>query len=114
MGFCFFWYRIQNDAKGVLAPVSVKLDKNNKVTVLYPKMSSDLFDRFTGHPDNLILLRDGLRIVQQMIEALESCWDRGLHHIDLRLTNVMVFLLVLIIVRLFNKFDLLIDDFSLD
>lgn len=82
--------RIQNDAKGVLAPVSVKLDKNNKVTVLYPKMSSDLFDRFTGHPDNLILLRDGLRIVQQMIEALESCWDRGLHHIDLRLTNVMV------------------------
>ena len=83
--------RFQHDAKRVLKPESLMLDKSNGITVLYPKMHTDLFDRLVKHSKEApILFHDGLRIVLQMIEALESCWDRGLHHIDLRITNVLV------------------------
>lgn len=59
--------------------------------MLYPKMKTDLFDRLAKHSKEApILFHDGLRIVEQMIEALESCWDRGIHHIDLRITNILV------------------------
>ena len=59
--------------------------------MLYPGMHTDLFDRLGKHfKEAPILFHDGLRIVLQMIEALESCWDRGLYHIDLRITNVLV------------------------
>ncbi|XP_015769027.1 PREDICTED: uncharacterized protein LOC107347578 [Acropora digitifera] len=83
--------RFQHDAKRVLKPESLMLDKSNGITVLYPRMQTDLFDRLTKcSKEAPILFHDGLRIVLQMIEALESCWDRGLYHIDLRITNVLV------------------------
>lgn len=94
MVFIFFQTilcRFQHDAKRVLKPASLMLDKRNGITVLYPGMHTDLFDRLGKHfKEAPILFHDGLRIVLHMIEALESCWDRGLYHIDLRITNVLV------------------------
>ena len=82
--------RIQDDLGTVLKPVSLLLDERNKVTVLFPRMNIDLFDRLERCPEDPVQFLDGLRIVQQITDALENCWSRGLHHIDLRITNVLV------------------------
>ena len=82
--------RIQEDLSTVLKPVSLILDGSNKVTVLFPRMNIDLFDRLISNQENPIGLIRGLKIVQQMTDALENCWIRGIHHVDLRITNVLV------------------------
>ncbi|KAJ7342696.1 hypothetical protein OS493_040657 [Desmophyllum pertusum] len=82
---------IQYDVSTILKPISLILDGSNKVSVLFPRMSIDLFDRLqpSGHR-NAVPMVQGLRIVQQMTDALENCWVRGIHHVDLRITNVLV------------------------
>jgi len=84
------FYRSQDDLGTVLKPVSLLLDERNKVTVLFPRMNIDLFDRLERCSEVPVQILDGLRIVQQMTDALENCWIRGLHHVDLRITNVLV------------------------
>ena len=89
--FCFLTARrIQEDISTVLKPVSLILDGKNEVTVLFPRMNIDLFDRLQDYQENPIGLLRGLSIVQQMTDALENCWIRGFHHVDLRITNVLV------------------------
>ena len=89
--FCFLTARrIQEDISTVLKPVSLILDGNNEVTVLFPRMDRDLYDRLQHNEENPIGLLRGLSIVQQMTDALENCWIRGIHHVDLRITNVLV------------------------
>lgn len=56
-------------------------------------MDEDLFDRLQSGEKNPIGLVQGLRIVQQMTDALENCWIRGIHHVDLRITNVLVLII---------------------
>ena len=85
----FFILRIQNDLYTVLKPVSLLLDKRKRVTVLLPRMRFDLFDRLNG---GLVQFKDGLRIVVQITAAFEDCWERGLHHVDLRISNVLVYI----------------------
>ena len=58
--------------------------------MLFPRMSIDVYDRLKKGAHVPIQMLDGLRIVQQMCDALENCWDRGLYHVDLRITNVLV------------------------
>ena len=48
----------------------------------------DLFDRLQS--DSPIPLVECLRIVLSMTDALENCWERGIHHVDLRITNILV------------------------
>ena len=50
-------------------------------------MATDLFKSLQSHP---ILLPQGLRITQQMADAVENCWDRRIYHVDLRITNILV------------------------
>ena len=69
------------------------LNGRNEVTVLFPRMVVDLFDRLQSGEKNPIGLVQGLRIVQQMTDALENCWIRGIHHVDLRITNVLVLII---------------------
>lgn len=89
--FAFFVIcRIPDDLRTVLKPVSLILDKSNRITVLFPRMNIDVYDRLTKCPDVPIQMLDGLRVVQQMCDALENCWERGLYHVDLRITNVLV------------------------
>ena len=85
----FFILRIQNDLSTVLNPVSLLLDKRKRVTVLLPRLRIDLFDLLNRDG---IPFRHGLRIVQQITAAFEECWDRGLHHVDLRISNVLVYI----------------------
>ncbi|XP_020621612.1 dual serine/threonine and tyrosine protein kinase-like isoform X2 [Orbicella faveolata] len=82
--------RIQEDISTILKPVSLILDGSNEVTVLFPRMNTDLFERLQSGQENPIKLVQGLKIVQQMIDALENCWIRGIHHVDLRITNVLL------------------------
>ena len=82
--------RMKEDISTVLKPVSLILDGNNEVTVLFPRINIDLFDRLQSNQKNPIVLVQGLRIVLQMTHALENCWIRGIHHVDLRITNVLV------------------------
>lgn len=89
--------RIQEDISTVLKPVSLILDGSKEVTVLFPRMNIDLFDRLQRNQENPIGLVRGLRIVQQMTDALENCWIRGIHHVDLRITNVLVLMIFLLI-----------------
>ena len=92
--FCFLIARrIQEDISTVLKPVSLILDEKNEVTVLFPRMNIDLYDRLQGNQENPIGLLRGLEIVQQMTDALENCWIRGLYHVDLRITNVLVLMM---------------------
>ena len=57
--------------------------------MLLPRMRIDLYDRLNrGH----LQFKDGLRIVEQITAAFEDCWDRGLHHVDLRISNVLVYI----------------------
>ena len=86
-------HRIQEDIFTVLKPVSLILDVGNEVTVLFPKMNIDLFDRLQSYQENPIGLVQGLRIVHQMTDALENCWIRGVNHVDLRITNVLVLMI---------------------
>ena len=86
----FIICRFRDDPSTVLKPISLILDESNRITVLFPRMSNDLFDRLTRRPDDPVQMLDGLRIVQQMIDALDNCWTRGLYHVDLRITNVLV------------------------
>ncbi|XP_078380670.1 dual serine/threonine and tyrosine protein kinase-like isoform X2 [Oculina patagonica] len=88
LGITRTFSRIQGDISTILKPVSLILDGSNKVSVLFPRMCVDLFDRLQS--DNPIPLVQGLRIVQQMTDALENCWLRGIHHVDLRITNVLL------------------------
>ena len=89
----FIARRIQEDIFTVLKPVSLILDGSNKVTVLFPRMNIDLFDRLQSNQENPIGLIRGLRIVQQMTDALENCWIKGIYHVDLRITNVLVLMI---------------------
>ena len=50
-------------------------------------MTTDLFESLQSDP---ILLPQGLRITQQMADAVENCWDRRIYHVDLRITNILV------------------------
>lgn len=86
----FIICRFRDDPSTVLKPISLILDESNRITVLFPRMSIDLFDRLTRFPDVPVQMLDGLRIVQHMIDALDNCWTRGLYHVDLRITNVLV------------------------
>lgn len=94
--------RIQEDISTVLKPVSLILDGSKEVTVLFPRMNIDLFDRLQSNQENPIGLVRGLRIVQQMTDALENCWIRGIHHVDLRITNVLVLMIFLPFLWLFQ------------
>jgi len=94
--------RIQEDISTILKPVSLILDGSNKVTVLFPRMNTDLFDLLESGQENPIKLVQGLRIVCQMAEALENVWDKGNHHVDLRITNVLVLLIFYSFPRLFQ------------
>ena len=85
----FFLIRIQNDLSTVLKPVSLLLDKRKRITVLLPRMRIDLFDLLNRDG---IPFRHGLRMVQQITDAFENCWKRGLHHVDLRISNVLVYI----------------------
>ena len=79
--------RIQNDLRAVLKPVSLVLDKRKRITVLLPRMRIDLFDLLNRDG---IPFRRGLIIVEQITDAFEHCWERGLHHVDLRISNILV------------------------
>ena len=50
-------------------------------------MRIDLFDLLNRDG---IPFRHGLRMVQQITDAFEDCWERGLHHVDLRISNILV------------------------
>lgn len=89
----FYCCRIQEDISTLLKPVSLVLNWRHEVTVLFPRMDEDLFDRLQSGEKNPIGLVQGLRIVQQMTDALENCWIRGIHHVDLRITNVLVLII---------------------
>jgi hypothetical protein len=65
-------------------------------------MNTDLFDRLQSGHENPIVLVQGLRIVQQMTHALENCWIRGIHHVGLRITNVLVLIIFTSFPRLFQ------------
>jgi len=93
--------RIQEDISTILKPVLLILDGSNEVTVLFPRMNTDLFDLLQSGQENPIKLVQGLEIVLQMIHALDNCWDRGIHHVDLRITNVLVVLIFHLFPRLF-------------
>ena len=79
-----------------MKPVSLVLGESNRVTILFPRMSIDLFDRLESCHDIPVQMLDGLRIVKHMTDALENCWDRGLHHVDLRITNVLVTIFIIL------------------
>jgi len=100
--FCFNTCRIQEDISTILKPVSLILDGSNEVTVLFPRMNTDLFDRLQTGQENPIKLLQGLRIVQQMTDALKNCWTRGIYHVDLRITNVLVLINFYSFPRLFQ------------
>ena len=88
--FSFNTDRIQEDISTILKPVSLILDGSNEVTVEFPRMITDFFDRLQSGQGNPIKLVQGLGIVLQMAEAPENCWIRGIHYVDLRITNVLV------------------------
>ena len=81
---------MQEDLSTILKPTSLQLDQRNTIAVLLPRMSIDLFDRLEKANDVPVVISDGLRIVQQMADAIGNCWNRGLYHVDLRITNVLV------------------------
>lgn len=82
--------RMQDDLSTILKPTSLQLDQRNTIAVLLPRMSIDLFDRLERACDVPVLISDGLRIVRQMADAIRNCWNRGLYHVDLRITNVLL------------------------
>ena len=82
--------------------MSLILDGSNGITVLFPKMNTDLFNRLQSGQENPIGLVQGLRIVLQMTDALEKCWIKGIHHVDLRITNVLVLIILYSFPRLFQ------------
>ncbi|XP_022785085.1 dual serine/threonine and tyrosine protein kinase-like [Stylophora pistillata] len=79
--------RTQDDISTILRPISLILDGSNAVSVLFPKMVTDLFEILQC---DKIQLHQGLRIAQQMADALENCWDRRIYHVDLRTTNILL------------------------
>ena len=88
--FAFNARRIHDDISTILRPASLILDASNTLTILFPKMATDLFDHLQSDHGNPIHMLRRFRIVQQMIDALENCWVRGIHHVDLRMTNILV------------------------
>ncbi|XP_022793272.1 dual serine/threonine and tyrosine protein kinase-like isoform X1 [Stylophora pistillata] len=79
--------RTQDGISTILQPVSLILDGSNTVSVLFPKMATDLFEMLQS---DKIVLNHGLRITQRMADALENCWDRRIYHVDLRTTNILL------------------------